>query len=474
MDVPLIHTDGCGMMIPTVNDKNMMVRAPWIKGLLASFDFRKFILKANAENPTINHGIVFDIYGKRHDVLAEDIEVIFTKSQFKMWKYYDSWEDYISKYERYGCSIGKCNEEEEYFKDTKLNYQMLQTLSDMTDWELGEIAQRSSEKIRKIAKDRKTMLRVFGVNEREINQTYLQQALALYPELLGDVYTKDVLMQIKKKLVREARAGKLDVNGKYTFIIPDLYAFCEYLFMKNERPVGIIGCGEVYCSLFKRYNKLDCLRSPHLYREHAVRQNIYNDVNCKEWFTTNALYISSHDLISRVLQCDFDGDRSLVCADKLIVSIAERNMNDVVPLYYKMRKAENMHVDSKKIFEGLIAAYTGGSIGQKSNDITKICDSDGKPVNWDAVKYLCMETNFVIDYAKTLYKPIRPKNIDKIIKAHTKNKVPYFFIYAKDKTKEQVSKKNNSLVNRLEHFVPNQRLIFKSDQSEKFDYRNLM
>ena len=40
MDVPINHTDGCGMILPRLTGgKNMMVRLPWVKGLLASFDF---------------------------------------------------------------------------------------------------------------------------------------------------------------------------------------------------------------------------------------------------------------------------------------------------------------------------------------------------------------------------------------------------------------------------------------------------
>ena len=61
-----------------------------------------------------------------------------------------------------------------------------------------------------------------------------------------------------------------------------------------------------------------------------------------------------------------------------------------------------------------------------------------------------MENNFTIDYAKTLYKPKRPNNINKTISKYTTSKVPHFFIYAKDKTRKQVEKRNNSIVNRLE------------------------
>lgn len=76
--VPIPHTDGAGMILPSISTKNFMFRAPWIKGLLGVFNFRKFI-EVNNYSP-----IIKDIYSQEHDVIKEDIQVIFTKSQFKM------------------------------------------------------------------------------------------------------------------------------------------------------------------------------------------------------------------------------------------------------------------------------------------------------------------------------------------------------------------------------------------------------
>ena len=175
-----------------------------------------------------------------------------------------------------------------------------------------------------------------------------------------------MLRQIKKNLVTEAKAAKLDLSAKYMFLVPDLYAFCEWLFLGERNPVGLLADGEVSCCLYRQFDKLDCLRSPHLYREHAVRHNVVNQVT-KRWFTPNAIYTSCHDLISKILQFDCDGDKSLVCADKLLVPIAERNMQDIVPLYYEMAKAGAVIVTPAEIFKGLHAAYTGGNIGVISN-----------------------------------------------------------------------------------------------------------
>lgn len=471
MDIPITHTDGCGMVLPSCNAKNTMVRLPWVKGLLAVFPFDRFIREADKQDPSVQHGVVKDIYGVEHDVLKEDIQVIFTKSQFKMYKYYSNWEEYIAMYQKYGCTAGKCNEEESFLPDAKLNYQMLQTLTDISEDEIERLANRSVEKIQKIASDRETMLEVFGASSQYKNKNAFQECLSIYPELLSDPYTKEMLRQIKKNLVKEGKSAKLDLSAKYMFLIPDLYAFCQWLFLGDKDPCGLLKDGEVSSFLYRAYGKLDCLRSPHLYREHAVRNNVVN-AETKKWFAPNAIYTSCHDLISKILQFDCDGDKSLVCADPLIIEIAERNMKDIVPLYYEMAKAGAVIVTPEEIFHGLRAAWTGGNIGVISNDITKIWNSDD--VDIDAIKILCMENNFCIDYAKTLYKPTRPDHINAKLSQITGMKAPHFFIYAKGKTAHQVQKKNGSVVNRLDKIIPNKRMSFSAKNIGAFHYQYML
>ena len=464
MDIPITHTDGCGMILPSLSNKSFMVRLPWIKGLLVPFDFVKFIQK-NKTNSKIK-----DIYGKEWDIINDEINIIFTKSQFKMYLYYKSWQDYTDKYLKYNCQAGKCNEEDNLINNAKINYQMLQTLVDMTDIELNKVANLTKNRINNICKDKNTMFKALGVTPYNKNKNYIQQAIEIYPNILRDSYSKNILKQTKDSIVKEGRSGRLDIEGKYTFICPDLFAFCEFLFMGNKAPKGLLKDGEVYCRIYKNKSKLDCLRSPHLYKEHVIRKNIIDDLKA-EWFITGGLYTSCHDLISKILQFDNDGDQSLVVADETIISVAERNMKGIVPLYYKMEKAGVVEISNTMIFNGLKEAYTGGIIGIKSNDISKIWNSEN--IDLDAIKLLCMENNFTIDYAKTLYKLERPKHIDKFITNYTKAKVPHFFIYAKDKKIENVEKINNSVVNRLVNVINNPKFEFKLSGVGRFDYTTL-
>ncbi len=469
--IPITHTDGCGMILPRLSNKSFMIRLPWVKGLLVPFPFDKFIEKYNG-NPEI-----VDIYGKKHNIIDENIEIIFTKSQFKMYKFYKSWSEYCENFKKYNCQAGTCNEEDE-FPNAKINYQMLQTLTNISNKELKQLAGKTINSINNISKDRNTMLRVMGVKASNTNKNYLQQALEIYPHLLGDNHIKHVLEQIKHSLVKQARSAKLDIDSVYTFICPDLYAFCEYLFLDNKNPNGLLKDGEVYCDLYKEKNKLDCLRSPHLYIEHCIRSNVagkegYDKLS--DWFITDGLYTSCKDVISKILMFDNDGDKSLVCADELLIDIAEKHVKNVVPLFYNMKKAEAELITNESIYSSLINAYKGGNIGIISNDITKIFNSD--KINEEAikvVKWLCMENNFTIDYAKTLYKPKRPSEQNKIIRKYTKSKTPFFFMYAKDKERHQVEDLNNSTVNKLYKIIPNPRINFDKIDLGDFDYNMLI
>lgn len=480
--VPVPHTDGAGMMLPCMG-KNRMVRLPWVKGLLGSFDFKKFIEVNGCSS------VVKDIYGKEHDVIAEDIQIIFTKSQFKMWKYYDSWEHYKEMFKKYGCTAGMTNIEEDRINDATINYQMLQSLTDITDDEILEIAKSSIDKLNNLCSSSDNIKTVFGATPYNMNKTPFQKAIDIYPSLLNDEYSKFHLREIKNSMVKKYKAGKLQVRGKYTFILPDFYAACEYWFMGIDNPEGLLKDGEVFCWLFRKNDKLDCLRSPHLYREHAIRKNVaWNGIDChrrdwiRQWYCTDAVYTSCHDLISKILQFDVDGDKALVVADEAIVKIAERNMNGIAPLYYNMKKAEPVTICNETIYNGLNAAFSGGNIGIYSNNISKIWNSDvfvngsddEKQQAIDIIKLLCMENNFVIDYAKTLYKPERPKDIGKLITDYTKENLPYFFKYAKDKNDYQIVDANGSFVNKLNDIIPNPRINCRKLKLDSIDCKLLM
>lgn len=493
-NIPIPHTDGCGMILPNafgVSQKNKMIRLPWIKGLVGVFDYRKFIEVHNC-SPVIR-----DIYGCEHNIIDEDIQVIFTKSQFKMWKYYESYEQYKEYYKQYNCSAGFTNPEEDRIKNATINYQMLQSLPDITDDEINAIVQKSVDVLQNISSSINGVKDAFGITPYNQSKTYLQKSIEIYPELLNDVFIKDKLRDIKDSMVKSFKSGKLKIHGKYTFILPDLYAACEYWFLNNSNPNGLLDNGEVFCWLFRKSEKLDCLRSPHLFCEHAIRNNVayYKDKEKQEsirtWFTTDAIYTSCKDLISKILMFDVDGDKSLVVADSTIIKVAERNIKkyDIVPLYYNMRKALPSVLNNETIYKSLVLAFTSAPIGVFSNNISKIWCSDvfvngsyeEQQHAINCIKRLCCQNNMIIDFAKTLYKPEFPEDIKVDIQEFTKQKLPFFFKFAKDKEEIQVRNPNLCFVNKIIDTIPNPRIKCKyingdgkNKSLEKPDYKLLM
>ena len=463
----LCQTDGCGMML---DGPTRMVRLPWIKGLLVQFPFDRFI----QEKCPDGRCVVTDIYGEDHDVLAEGIRYIFTKSQFKLAKYFHSWSCYKERFKNNQCEACYCNIEEDYIPKARINYQMLQTLSDMKDEEIDRLIKPTLEEIESIGNDYQTTMRLLGATEYNRNPSYFQEALMMYPELFRDQYCRDILKQTKKSLVKQAKAGRLRVNGRYRFVSPDLYAFCEWLFLGEQNPEGLLKDGEVYVNEFRDGDELACLRSPHLYREWPIRVNKRNE-ETEKWFGgTKCVYTSCHDLISRIVQLDWDGDKLLIIKDRLLTKVAKRNMQDIVPLAYNLQKAKGGLLSWESMYEGMIHAYTGGNIGPISNNITKVWNTDniGRE-QLNVVSWLTFYNNAVIDYAKTLWLPEPPKQVAKVIQSYTKAKVPDFFQYAKDKLPYQVEAPNQSTMNRIAAKIPDPKIKFSKSIS-KFDYRMLM
>lgn len=450
----IAHTDGCGMMLPSVSRKNFMVRAPWIKGLLCSFDYLKFC-KIHDIRPVIK-----DIYGQEHDLIEENIQIIFTKSQFKLWKYYKSWDHYKQCFKKNSCALNRTNFEEDYIPDSEISYQMLQTLTDFTDDEIRRFTKRTHDKINGIAKDSKAMLHTLQADEESENP--YKRALSIYPELLREAYSRETLKAIKKRWTLDAKSGKIKCENKRLFAIPDMYAACQFWFLGQEQPEGLLKNGEVSCKPYRGKEKVACLRSPHLYMEWTVR-SVVHDQEIYDWFYTDGIYTSCHDLISKVLQFDVDGDQLNVVADPLLITIAQRNIEkyDVVPLLYELGKAGSKPVNSDEFFSGLKRAHEFSGIGQVSNSLTKLWNKD-EP-DREVAALLCFYNNLVIDAAKTGYVnsfenyPEIQKRVNKAIGGKN-GRMPWFFQFSKNgrrflhvpsKLRKKYVKPNNSTMNRI-------------------------
>lgn len=122
-----------------------------------------------------------------------------------------------------------------------------------------------------------------------------------------------------------------------------------------------VGCLETVQNLIV-LEVLIYIKNTQLEKNMAYIDNYDVQKDMRKWFVTNAIYTSSHDLITKILMLDVDGDKLLVISDKTIIDIAKRNMKNIVPLYYDMKKAHATILNNETIYNGLISAFTGSNI----------------------------------------------------------------------------------------------------------------
>lgn len=489
--LPIEMNDGCGLVLPSVSSENFVIRMPFFKGLCCPFDYLKFIDQHKCSP------IVTDIYGKTWNLIDDDIQIVFTKSQFKMWKMYDSWEDYKTRFKKYNCiaGIGNVdNEEAEYSATT--SYQMIQTLRNLTEDDIRELGSKNHEEILSLGRskdantthyaDKEKLLKILGADNAANCHSWYQKCLNIYPEMLEDSYTRTQIADLKNSLERDLWSARFKIHSQYTFTVPDLYAFCEKWLLGIESPAGLLKANEVSCNLFENGKKLDVLRSPHLYREHCVCTNNINS----EWFTTNACYVSGNDFGQYIRKEDWDGDHVFVTDNPVLVRASLEACKDIRPMYYEMKKGDASLITPDTLYQGMRAAFSYGKIGIYSNAITKIWNTPIEGDSWElspeamaSIKWLCCESNFSIDAAKTLFMIDRQGATDttygdipaNIIPRYTKAKVPRFFEFAKDKELHQVEQATNSPVNLIRKVYPKLKMNYcLYDSKRLYDYEMLM
>ena len=487
--IEIEHTDGAGMFLPGEQSDSFQVRGRYIKGAMFPFDFRRFALDV-AHNTKIT-----DYKGVVHDIIEEDIRYIFTTSQFKNCDYYKSWDEYREICEAEGIELTVNSWANKPTDKVRFAYQFLQTL--LYDADISKIQENVCNYLNLCKNNLEFALEMIGLKFNPDKPKALAEAISIYPNL---VYDKRILQNIKDKVANErryARIGKFWVDGTYTYAMPDMYAFCEYLFMNESNPAGLVPKNQIYSKSFddKPVTNVCVLRSPHLSGYEYAKRTLIKSDKCKEWFVSNDTVLSIHDLNSKTLQLDVDGDEVMVCSDKAIWDLAE----DKPPLYYEMSKATGIQIDNEAIFETLKKAFENCLVGFISNGETRLWNVDSKEEIDDDL--ICIETamnNYSIDYPKTGVN-LNLEDYPKIWEKHLKyvgdfaNDIkptvgkPYFFVDKERKShqevaariengKSQFEKRNESIMNRINATIDKgvqQNYKYSSTDGE-FDYHMLM
>lgn len=481
MDIEIEHMDGAGMFIPGTFPCSCQIRGGWLKGAVFPFDFHKFI---EIYKDKLSDKNMKDAWG--NSISVEEVlnaKMILTDSQLKMRKYYNSMQEYRECFKKSGLSITINNCAHQSKSEVKVAYQPFQTIprDNLRNEDIEKLSKKTVDYINNAKKDPEVALKLMGIDletlddESELNA--LHAAILKYPKLLNDIHVQKTMKSALISARKEAQGCKLILDGLWSYICPDLFAFCQWLFLGKDVPEGLIPEGYAYNHY---YDGMDieetcCLRYPHLSDcEHGIRKVLQSE-ECKEWFVGTDTVVSSHDLISKVLQADWDGDHICLVHDKDFLNVLDR---DKYPLYYDMTKAEPAQISTNAIMTCLTSSFQNENIGFVSNAITKIFNSEGDP-DTKLVRILCAYNNFVIDYFKT-QKSMDLKKYADIYKEYKdstngscKYKCPHFFMYAKDKKEKQCEKFNkNSNADRISQYIKNSTAngMTKIDYSSEDDF----
>ena len=253
--------DGCGFYWRRAKGwkpKNLQIRYAFVKGLLTPANVVS-LFHLYGKEP-----VVTDLWGVKHNLVQEQIEVILTESQLKLNKaYFQSWEEYKSLCKQYHREFCVLNEDGGHVDESEIPYQMCQSLVTATDTELGGLAAKSISTMQDMLTP-EGALAALRADRTNIHSTGFQKALNLLPELLGDAYTQEQVAMLYDNRFRTTCSGKLESNGKYRYIVPDPIALFEACLL-GIQPKGVIKAGEVWQRNLTPGHKVDVLRSPHMY-----------------------------------------------------------------------------------------------------------------------------------------------------------------------------------------------------------------
>lgn len=442
--IPIEHMDGAGMFIPGTFPCSCQIRGGWLKGAIFPFDFHAFIEKYESKLSEVHMLDAWDDVVTIEEFMSA--KLILTDSQLKMRKYYNSMTEYREKFKesRQSITINNWAHEPNKSGEVRVAYQPFQTIprKNITDDAIASVTKKTIEYINGAKNDPKTALRLMGVDVESADDTMEQKemnvlhaAILKYPSLLQDVHVKKSMQSALLSERNKAMGCKMIMDGIWSYVCPDLYAFCQWLFLGEDNPDGLIQNGHVYNNYYKdtEVEEVCCIRYPHLSDcEHGIRK-IEKTSECAEWFNGYDTIVSCHDLISKTLQCDWDGDHICLVHDKSFLNILDRK---ALPLLYEMTKAEPSQICNDGIMKCLTSSFSNENIGFVSNAITKIFNSVDEP-NINLVRVLCAYNNYVIDYFKTQKRMDLKEYSSEYEKYKSSDgKCPHFFRYAKKKKKD--------------------------------------
>lgn len=264
-----------------------IVRAPYLKGNLACFDFHRFA-KENGKK------YLADVWGNQ--ILVDDVEILISTSQFKLWQSYKSLKDYLDNCKKNNLSFGITRyapSEEKEKSHTYSNYQFTQVL-DLSDEDIESFCGPTLKLVEDLSGfDYERMLLYLmgeGINQLDEHNWFdrlqdpVVKALLIEPGLKEDEYIRQRFSRGLNRFIREAYLGSTLHQGNFSAILSDPYAQCEWAF--GMEPKGLLKEKQYYSNFWnkKGINKVAACRAPLTHYSEVNILNFKNDEKTRDWY----------------------------------------------------------------------------------------------------------------------------------------------------------------------------------------------
>lgn len=380
-------SDGFGLMCPALAERwsaelgldytagGMCIRSLFAKGMAYAFDFHEFARRYYGGDT------ITDVWGGVHTI--SDVELIVPVSVMKLWDSYKSLSHYLECCEKYGHGFAVTKTtEKELENERTLNYQFIQSY-ELTDDEIKELVQPTIDEIREtICGDvDKTLLFLRGACGKnydfDADTNYLAKAIMIEPRVAKDPFAISTIHNMIKKRIDELKIGQVKVQGNYTVISGDPFAFCQKIFGIEvpDSEKGLLKAGEMYSRYWVEdcsSKKVVCFRAPMSTHENIRAMNVVRNEDIDFWYQyLNAVnIINCHDSFYAAENgADNDGDQILTTDNEILL----RNTRDVPAIVCVQKKAEKCVITEERLTLANKNSF-GNDIGTITNRVTAMYD----------------------------------------------------------------------------------------------------
>lgn len=264
----------------------VVLRNSFIKGCICTMDIKTFHQQTATASGRHSKSIL-DMWGNEFDL--NEIDIILTESQFKLGKFYDSWNEYLNYTAKYNLKWGITFPSHEFDNTHAFtNYQFLQVL-DLSDKQIEELCKPTIYWLRDILGGdvNKLLLYFLGANKK-INPNNIQEydvkSLIYNHDLINDNHIKIKIMRSLNKKIRQAYSGKLLVDGNFSFLLSDPYALLQYV--DGQEVTGLLKEDEFYNGFWNDRNITEVagMRSPLTFASEVNIMQLKNNEQCNKWY----------------------------------------------------------------------------------------------------------------------------------------------------------------------------------------------